>query len=48
MLCFVRYVFGYSVGVILIGGGGGGLVYLGALRAFEENGILIDCIGGIS
>jgi|TARA_B110000003_G_scaffold233179_1_gene236338 lysophospholipid hydrolase len=43
-----RYVSGHSVGVILTGGGGGGLAHLGALRALEENGIPIDCIGGTS
>ena len=43
-----RYVSGQSVGVILTGGGGGGLAHLGALRALEENGIPIDCIGGTS
>ena len=43
-----RYISGHSVGVILTGGGGGGLAHLGALRALEENGIPIDCIGGTS
>ena len=43
-----RHVSGHSVGVILTGGGGGGLAHLGALRALEENGIPIDCIGGTS
>ena len=48
MARLARYISGHSVGVILTGGGGGGLAHLGALRALEENGIPIDCIGGTS
>ena len=48
MARLARCISGHSVGVILTGGGGGGLAHLGALRALEESGIPIDCIGGTS
>ena len=43
-----RHVAGRSVGVILTGGGGHGLAHLGALRALEDVGVPIDCVGGTS
>ena len=43
-----RHVAGRSVGVILTGGGGHGLAHLGALRALEDGGVPIDCVGGTS
>jgi lysophospholipid hydrolase len=38
----------YAVGVVLTGGGGHGLAHLGALRALEDSGVPIDCVGGTS
>ena len=37
-----------KVGVALAGGGLKGVAYIGALKAFEELGIHIDCISGTS
>ena len=36
------------MGVVLTGGGGHGLAHLGALRALEDSGVPIDCVGGTS
>ena len=43
-----RRVAGRGVGVVLTGGGGHGLAHLGALRALEDAGVPIDCVGGTS
>ena len=37
-----------KIGVALSGGGIRGIAHAGALKAFEENGINIDIIGGTS
>lgn len=38
----------YKIGLALGGGGTRGFAHLGALKAFEENGISFDCIAGTS
>ena len=43
-----RHIAGHAVGVVLTGGGGHGLAHLGALRALEDSGVPIDCVGGTS
>ena len=43
-----RHIAGHAVGVVLTGGGGHGLAHLGALRALEDSGIPVDCVGGTS
>ena len=43
-----RHIAGHAVGVVLTGGGGHGLAHLGALRALEDSGVPVDCVGGTS
>ncbi|KAI6031333.1 hypothetical protein BKA83DRAFT_4198788 [Pisolithus microcarpus] len=43
-----RRLCGKSTGLVLGGGGARGLSHLGLIRALEERGIPIDCIGGTS
>ncbi|KAI6048040.1 hypothetical protein EDC04DRAFT_2864170 [Pisolithus marmoratus] len=43
-----RRLCGKSIGLVLGGGGARGLSHLGLIRALEERGIPIDCIGGTS
>ena len=45
---FVRGLTGQTIGLVLSGGGARGFAHLGAFRAFDELGILIDYIGGTS
>jgi NTE family protein len=45
---FARMVGGNAVGLVLAGGGARGFAHLGALKALEEAGIVIDCVGGTS
>src|SRR5262249_39208180 len=37
-----------AVGLVLAGGGARGFAHLGVLRALQERGIEIDCVGGTS
>lgn len=37
-----------TVGLVLSGGGARGIAEIGAIKAFEENGIPIDCVAGTS
>ena len=39
---------GQKVGLVLSGGGATGMAHIGVMKAFEENGIPIDCITGSS
>ena len=43
-----RFCAGRAVGVVLGGGGAKGCAHIGVLRAFEEEGVPIDYIGGTS
>lgn len=43
-----RFLLGKAVGVVLGGGGARGFAHLGILKAFEENGVPVDIIGGNS
>ncbi len=43
-----RFLVGKAVGIVLGGGGARGFAHLGALKAFEENGIPVDLLGGNS
>lgn len=43
-----RFLTGRSIGVALGGGGAKGMAHIGLLRAFEEEGIPVDAIGGTS
>ena len=43
-----RFLLGKAVGLVLGGGGARGFAHLGVLKAFEENNIPIDIIGGNS
>eukprot|EP00898_Chlorokybus_atmophyticus_P004975 jgi/Chlat1/5479/Chrsp36S05433 len=48
MIRLARYLAGRSVGLVLSGGGSRGLAHLGVIRALEDAGIPIDCVGGTS
>jgi len=41
-----RHLSGRAVGLLLAGGGGRGLVHLGALRALSDAGVPVDVVGG--
>jgi predicted acylesterase/phospholipase RssA len=43
-----RFLSGRAVGVVLGGGGARGFAHAGVLRALEECGIPVDCVGGVS
>ncbi|KAF7683734.1 Lysophospholipase NTE1 [Astathelohania contejeani] len=43
-----RSLLGFRVGLVLGGGGARGFAHLGVIRALEEEGIPIDCVGGTS
>lgn len=43
-----RRVTGRAIGLVLGGGGARGFAHIGVLRALEEAGIAIDCVGGTS
>ena len=43
-----RLLTGQAIGLALGGGGVRGLAHLGVIRALEESGLTIDCIGGTS
>lgn len=43
-----RLLTGQAIGLALGGGGVRGLAHLGVIRALQESGIIIDCIGGTS
>ncbi|CEP03267.1 unnamed protein product (mitochondrion) [Plasmodiophora brassicae] len=43
-----RYIAGRTIGLVLSGGGARGLAHLGVMRALEEEGIDVDCVGGTS
>ena len=43
-----RIVAGRAVGLVLGGGGSRGLAHRGVIKAIEESGVPIDCIGGTS
>jgi hypothetical protein len=43
-----RYLAGSAVGLVLGGGGSRGLCHLGVLKALEEAGVPVDCVGGAS
>jgi lysophospholipid hydrolase len=48
MMRLGRWYTGTAVGLVLSGGGARGGAHLGALRALEEAGIPVDCVGGTS
>jgi NTE family protein len=48
MARFARMVGGNAVGLVLAGGGARGFAHLGALKALEEAGVVVDCVGGTS
>lgn len=43
-----RLISGYSIGLVLSGGGARGYVHIGALKALNENNLAIDVVGGTS
>ncbi len=43
-----RFLTGKATGVVLGGGGARGFAHLGVLRALEQNGIVVDLVGGNS
>jgi predicted acylesterase/phospholipase RssA len=43
-----RYLTGRAIGLVLGGGGARGFAHIGVVRAFEESGVPIDCVGGPS
>jgi len=43
-----RYLLDQRIGLVLGGGGARGFAHIGAIKALEEEGIPIDCIGGTS
>lgn len=43
-----RYLLNEKIGLVLGGGGARGFAHIGVLRALEEEGIPVDCIGGTS
>ncbi len=43
-----RYLNRSSVALVLAGGGARGLAHLGVLRALQEQGVEVDCVGGTS
>jgi NTE family protein len=48
MARLARFLNRSAVGLVLAGGGARGLAHLGVLRALQEHGIEIDCVGGTS
>ncbi len=43
-----RFLTGRAAGLVLGGGGARGFAHIGVLRALEEAGIVVDCVGGTS
>lgn len=48
MARLARIVGGHAVGLVLAGGGARGFAHLGAFKALEEAGVVIDLVGGTS
>jgi NTE family protein len=48
MARLARLISRNAVGLVLAGGGARGFAHLGVLRALEEQGIEVDCVGGTS
>ena len=48
MARLAHYLNRSAVGLVLAGGDARGLAHLGVLRALQEQGIEIDCVGGTS
>jgi len=48
LMCVSLSMSAQKVGLVLSGGGSKGLAHIGVIRALEEKGVPIDCIGGTS
>jgi NTE family protein len=48
MARLARYLSRTATGLVLAGGGARGLAHLGVVRALQEHGVAIDCVGGTS